>query len=74
MISASEQIVRADNIRVSFSLAACIYSGMGFCLRKSFSAIMIRAGEELQAASLHSPAAVAAQLLCECQVAKASDR
>jgi hypothetical protein len=35
---------------------------MQFCLDKSFSVIMIRAGEELQAASLYSPAAVAAQL------------
>jgi hypothetical protein len=35
---------------------------MQFCSHKSFSVIMIRAGEEQQAASLHSPAAVAAQL------------
>jgi hypothetical protein len=35
---------------------------MHFCLHKSFSVIMIRAGERELAASLHSPAAVAAQL------------
>jgi glutamyl-tRNA reductase len=38
--------VRADNTRVSFSLAACTLAGMQFCLHKSFSVIMIRAGEE----------------------------
>jgi hypothetical protein len=37
---------------------------MGFCLHKSFSVIVICIGEESQAASLYSPAAVAAQLQC----------
>jgi hypothetical protein len=57
----AEQVVRADNTRVSLTLAACKKLKCVLLTEKYFG-YHDRAGEEEQAASLRSPAAVAAQL------------